>query len=54
LVTHTSKHDITKEKHKPYMLKFDNKNELIMTEEDSNNNIINVDVIEYWHTKISN
>jgi len=31
------------------MLKSNNKKELIMIEEDLDNNIINVDVIEYWH-----
>ncbi len=47
MVTPTSKHDITKEKYKHYMLKPDNKKELIMIEENSNNNIINDDIMDY-------
>jgi len=49
MVTSTSKHDITKGKHKHCMLKLNNKKELIMIEENLDNDIINDDVINYWH-----
>ncbi len=49
MVTSTSKHDITKEKHKHCTLKLNNKKNLIMIEENLDNDIINDDVINYWH-----
>jgi hypothetical protein len=49
MVTSTSKHDITKEKYKHCTLKLSNEKELIMIEENLNNDIINDDVINYWH-----
>jgi hypothetical protein len=47
MVTPTSKHDITKEKYKHYTLKPDNRKELIMIKENSDNNIINDDFMDY-------
>jgi hypothetical protein len=49
MVTPISKHDITKEKYKRCTLKPNNKKELIMIKENSDNNIINDDVMDYWH-----
>jgi hypothetical protein len=49
MVTSTSKHDITKEKHKHYSLKLNNKKIKIMIEENLDNDISNDDVIDYWH-----
>jgi hypothetical protein len=49
MVTSTSKHDITKEKHKHCTLKLNNKKKLIMIKENLDNDIINDDVIDCRH-----
>jgi len=49
MVIYTLKHVITKEKHKHCTLKFNNKKELIMIEQNVDNDIINDDVKNYWH-----
>jgi hypothetical protein len=52
MVTSTSKHDITKEKRKHYLLKLNNKKNKIMIEENLDNDISNDDVINYWHKNL--
>jgi hypothetical protein len=49
MVTPTSKHDITKEKYKQCTLKPNNNNNKKIMIEENSHNIINDDIMDYWH-----
>jgi len=49
MVTPISKHDITKQKHCTLHIEIWQQKKIIMIKEDLDNNIIDNDIVDYWH-----